>query len=188
MIAITAAFAYALAIGLERSFRYFFQWKCDEEAISNAVSNGEIEKAMALCGEHPASVLLKVSKDLDSREAIWDAMSAAAPPIEKRTTLRLPMLAATANIATMLGLLGTVYGLIYALEGLGGGDASRATRLSEGIAAAMTTTAWGLLTGIPALAAHAALNSKANSVLGFCEAIGGQLALNKSNQPPSGAS
>ena len=186
MYAITAAFAYALAIALERVYRYYSAWKCDESAVSQAVKSNDLEQALIKCGNHPASTLLTAAKDLTSREAIWDAMSAVAPKIEARATKRLSMLAATANIATMLGLLGTVYGLIYALEGLGGGDASRATRLSEGIAAAMTTTAWGLLTGIPALAAHATLNSKANSILGFCESIGGQLALNKSDTHHSG--
>ena len=180
MVAITAAFAYALAIGLERCYRLFFAWKCDEAAVISAVTEDNIDKAISLCGRNPASKLLLAAKELPTREAIWDAMSAVAPPIEKEAMSRLPMLAATANIATMLGLLGTVYGLIYALDGLDGGDASRATRLSEGIAAAMTTTAWGLITGIPALAAHASLSSKANAVLGFCEAVGGQLALNRS--------
>ena len=186
MIAITAAFAYAMAIGLERAYRYLVAWRCDENAISNAVKSQKLEDAIRLCGKHPAASLIQSGKHLESREAVWDAMSAVAPYIEKKATLRLPMLAATANIATMLGLLGTVYGLIYALEGLGGGDASRATRLSEGIAAAMTTTAWGLITGIPALAAHAALNAKANSLLGFCEAIGGQMALNQATASDEG--
>ena len=80
----------------------------------------------------------------------------------------------------MLGLLGTVYGLIIALGGLDQASAlERTAQLSEGIATAMTTTAWGLVVGVPVLAAHAMLAAKRSRIIAQCEAISAQLAVAK---------
>ena len=80
----------------------------------------------------------------------------------------------------MLGLLGTVYGLIVAFQGLGDASAvERATRLSDGIATAMATTAYGLLVGIPALAAHAFLEGRVQQLLAFSEAAASAVAVHR---------
>jgi biopolymer transport protein ExbB/TolQ len=80
-------------------------------------------------------------------------------------------------VATMLGLLGTVYGLILAFSALGDTSAGeRAVQLSEGISTAMATTAYGLLVGIPALAVHAWLEAQARAALAQIEASAGRLA------------
>ena len=90
---------------------------------------------------------------------------------------RVPYLATVGNVATMLGLLGTVYGLILAFTGLGDASAvERAQKLSEGIATAMSTTAFGLLVGIPALALHAFLDGRATRILRFCESVAARVA------------
>ena len=76
----------------------------------------------------------------------------------------------------MLGLLGTVYGLIYALEGLD--DASnieRTARLSSGIAAAMLTTAWGLIAGLPMMFAHNLLQRRSDAILALCQSVAAQI-------------
>ena len=84
------------------------------------------------------------------------------------------------NVATMLGLLGTVYGLIMAFSGLDDASAvERSARLSEGIATAMATTAWGLLVGIPAIAAHTFIDRRARHTLAFYEAVAGRVAAGK---------
>ncbi|MDP6935093.1 MAG: MotA/TolQ/ExbB proton channel family protein, partial [Myxococcota bacterium] len=80
-------------------------------------------------------------------------------------------------------LLGTVYGLILAFSALGDASAvERAARLSEGIATAMATTAWGLLVGIPALAVHAVLEGKAGRLLSICEAAASLVAASRRSQ------
>jgi biopolymer transport protein ExbB len=80
----------------------------------------------------------------------------------------------------MLGLLGTVYGLILAFSALGDTSAGeRAVRLSEGISTAMATTAYGLMVGIPALAAHAWLDGRARELTAQLEAVAGRIALSK---------
>jgi biopolymer transport protein ExbB len=104
-------------------------------------------------------------------------MGAAMAEAEERVGARVPYLAAIGNIATMLGLLGTVYGLIIAFSALGDtGAGERAVRLSEGISTAMATTAYGLLVGIPSLAAHAWLDARARRLLAAIEATAGRLA------------
>ena len=86
----------------------------------------------------------------------------ATPAIEKRTHY----LATLANIATLLGLLGTIMGLIDAFTSLSGAEASeRATLLSSSISVAMNTTAFGLMTAIPLLLLHTFLQSKTNQIV-----------------------
>lgn len=86
----------------------------------------------------------------------------ATPSIEKRTHY----LATLANVATLLGLLGTIMGLIDAFTSLSGAEASeRATLLSSSISVAMNTTAFGLMTAIPLLLVHTFLQSKTNQIV-----------------------
>ena len=180
MYAITAVMAYALAIGIERGFMFFIRWKIKKDPIQKLVNEGDYNGAAELASDHPMLILIASAGNAKNREEAWDTMSMSAPAIENRVSKRLSLLAAAGNVATMLGLLGTVYGLIYALEGLDTASAvDRTARLSEGIAAAMTTTAWGLIVGIPALAAHAFLSSKAREILNLCEQIGAMIALQK---------
>ncbi|MEM1208155.1 MAG: MotA/TolQ/ExbB proton channel family protein [Planctomycetota bacterium] len=69
------------------------------------------------------------------------------------------------NIAPMLGLFGTVYGMIAAFQGLvaSGGSADPAT-LAAGIGTALVTTFWGLIVAIPALAAYAVLRNRVDAL------------------------
>ena len=77
----------------------------------------------------------------------------------------------------MLGLLGTVYGLIMAMQGLDGASMTdRSLRLSEGISTAMLTTAGGLIVGIPALAGAAFLSAKASAILSQIESTAALIA------------
>ena len=86
----------------------------------------------------------------------------ATPAIEKRTHY----LATLANVATLLGLLGTIMGLIDAFTSLAGAEASeRATLLSSSISVAMNTTAFGLMVAIPLLLIHTFLQSKTNQIV-----------------------
>jgi biopolymer transport protein ExbB/TolQ len=80
-------------------------------------------------------------------------------------------LATFANVATLLGLLGTVMGLIDAFHGISEADAAAKQEiLSKGIAVAMLTTAFGLVTAIPALLSYAVLQARQNTLLAQTEA------------------
>lgn len=172
--AILAIFAYGLTIFVERLLQYEKKWKIDKTQLNQLLSAQKWSEAQAHLGEHPAGLLLEAK----NKQGLfsWDSLAMAAPLIENKTRQRISSLNLVANISTMLGLLGTVYGLIFALEGLEQASSiERTSRLSEGIGAAMLTTAWGLLVGIPAMFAHNILSNKAEQILAFCESTAARI-------------
>lgn len=180
MYVITAVLALGLAVTLERAWLYWLRWRLDSAAVSSRLAAGDYDAAEGAAGAHPASRLIRSGAGSDSPDSAWDAMATESALVETTIRARVSYLAMVGNVATMLGLLGTVYGLIFAFSGLDAASAvERTARLSEGIGAAMVTTAWGLLVGIPALVAHAILDSKASRLLARCESIAAALALSK---------
>ena len=177
MYAITLVGAYSIAIGLDRIAHFWFIWKCDWETLHISIREKKWDEATQKAQNHPVSTLLAHSADHEPGDDIWDALSGAAPQIEGEIQKRISMISAAGNIATMLGLLGTVYGLIFALQGLDQANMlERSARLSEGISTAMITTAWGLIVGVPCLAAHAFLASKAEQILTKVESTAALIA------------
>jgi biopolymer transport protein ExbB len=99
--------------------------------------------------------------DCSANGAKW-ADDVQLPNIERRT----PYLATFANIATLLGLLGTIIGLIAAFTAVANADpAEKATLLSQSISIAMNTTAFGLMAAIPLLLIHSILQSKTSAII-----------------------
>lgn len=177
MYVITAVLAFGLAVTLERLAALFLRARADEGAVLSAAASGDLDAAQAAAAGHPVAALIEAGKGAKGGDEAWDRMGAEAALIERDVRQRVHWLATIGNLSTMLGLLGTVYGLILAFGGLGDASAvERAARLSEGIATAMATTAWGLVVGIPALAAHALLDGRAARVLAFCEAVAARVA------------
>ena len=157
MYAITGLGAFSAAVAIERTI-LLSVWK----------SGGE---------GSPKALVLAAGNEQSDAEAAWDAMGGAAAAQQERVRRRIGALGAVANIATMLGLLGTVYGLILAFSALGdAGAGEKAVRLSEGISTAMATTAWGLVVGIPTLGLHALLDGIARARVAEIEAAAGALA------------
>ena len=71
-----------------------------------------------------------------------------------------------ANVATLLGLLGTIQGLIVAFQSINLEDAvSRSDALAQGIAIAMYTTAFGLIVAIPCMISHSILQNKTIKII-----------------------
>ncbi len=170
MYALTAVLAFGLAVLFERGFLLWVRWRAPEDQVLQAISSN-LQTVVGMLPQHPARHIVEAGCTANEG-VVWDAMMARAARVEAEVSQRVPYLATVGNIATMLGLLGTVYGLIVAFHGLGDASAvERATRLSDGIATAMSTTAYGLLIGIPALAAHALLDARVRRVLAFCEAV-----------------
>ncbi len=98
----------------------------------------------------------------DIEYAMEEGLLEILPNIERRT----PYLATFANIATLLGLLGTIIGLIAAFTAVANADpAEKATLLSQSISLAMNTTAFGLMVAIPLLLLHSVLQSKTSSIV-----------------------
>ena len=108
-----------------------------------------------------ATMSVSRSRD-DILSSMQEASMECVPRLEKRT----PYLATLANVATLLGLLGTIIGLISAFTAVADADpATKATLLSQSISVAMNTTAFGLISAIPLLLIHSMLQSKTAEVI-----------------------
>ncbi len=94
--------------------------------------------------------------------AMEEGMMEALPDLEQRTHY----LATFANIATLLGLLGTIIGLINAFTAVASADpAEKADLLSASISIAMNTTAFGLVAAIPLILIHSFLVAKTTKLV-----------------------
>lgn len=104
----------------------------------------------------------------DIEIAMEESMMEIIPQLEKRT----PYVALFANIATLLGLLGTIMGLIEAFSAVANADpAEKADLLSASISVAMNTTAFGLIAAIPLLLMHAMISSRTSEIIDGMEMV-----------------
>jgi biopolymer transport protein ExbB/TolQ len=108
-----------------------------------------------------------------SREEIEYAMEEGLLEVMPRLEKRTQYLATLANVATLLGLLGTIIGLIAAFTAVASADPSqKASLLSQSISVAMNTTAFGLMSAIPLLLIHSVLQTKTNEIIDSFEMAG----------------
>jgi biopolymer transport protein ExbB len=168
--------AFAFAVILERLFYYFIHCRINAKAlltqITRLVRNGDVEKARQLCArtKTPLSSILESAlwhfqqqePDHEIQNAVDEIALRELPRIQRRTHY----LSLFANIATLLGLLGTIFGLQQAFGALSAADPSqKATVLARGIAIAMNTTALGLIVAVPCMIFFSILGSKANTII-----------------------
>ncbi len=153
-----------IGIIIERFIFLFFKYNINASAfmaqIQKLVMANNIDRAIKLCNAAPSAALPKVIKagltrankgEVEIQQAVEEATLEVIPHIQKRT----PTLQDIANISTMLGLLGTIIGLIQAFQALEFATPDKKQKvLSRGIALAMNTTAFGLMVAIPCIAAH----------------------------------
>ncbi|MDH3726019.1 MAG: MotA/TolQ/ExbB proton channel family protein [Myxococcales bacterium] len=102
----------------------------------------------------------------DIEIAMEEGMMEIIPQLEKRTSY----VALFSNVATLLGLLGTILGLIQAFNAVANvNPAEKADLLSASISVAMNTTAFGLMVAVPLLVAHTYLNSRTSEIIASLE-------------------
>ena len=102
----------------------------------------------------------------DIEIAMEESMMEIIPQLEKRT----PYVALASSIATLLGLLGTIMGLIQAFTAVANANpAEKADLLSASISVAMNTTAFGLMVAIPLLVIHTVLTAKTGEIVDSLE-------------------
>lgn len=109
---------------------------------------------------------LKAARLSPTREAVQQATDEALleviPPLERRT----PYLPILANVATLLGLLGTIIGVIEAFAAVAAADPSqKAVMLAKGISTALNMTAFGLIVAIPLILIYSVFQSRTNKVI-----------------------
>ncbi len=174
---ILGMWAFGVAIALER-FKSIFKYDIDGQSlmgdIRKKVLTNDVQTAIQDCASSKALLANVLRNGLkranQSKEQIQDALEAsmleAIPHIEKR----LGYLALIANTSTLVGLLGTIYGLIQSFAAVASADAaSKAELLALGISKAMNTTAFGLISAITIMVAHQVLSAKAEKILGELE-------------------
>jgi len=173
-IAVTSAFA--LAITLERLYFYYIHCRVNAKAlmteITKLVRNGDVEKARKLCAamKNPLALILESAiwhflqneSDQEIQNGIDEIGLRELPKIQKRTHY----LSLFANISTLAGLLGTIFGLQDAFSSIATADpAQKAAVLANGINIALNTTSFGLIIAIPCMAAFSILGAKSNTII-----------------------
>jgi len=137
---------------------------------------GEFDKARRMVNKDKSSLAQMLGMGLarqgavrrrdDIEIAMEESMMEIIPQLEKRT----PYVALLSNIATLLGLLGTIMGLIEAFTAVANANpAEKADLLSASISVAMNTTAFGLMSAIPLLLCHAKLTSTTGQIVDSLE-------------------
>jgi len=146
------------------------------DQIQPVLSKGEFDKARSMVNDDKSTISQMLSMGLarqgavrrreDIEIAMEESMMEIIPQLEKRT----PYLALLSNIATLLGLLGTIMGLIEAFTAVSNANpAEKADLLSASISVAMNTTAFGLMVAIPLLLIHAKLTSTTGQIVDSLE-------------------
>lgn len=159
-----------MAIILERGFVLLFKFNVDGRAlwekVSKYIREGHTDKALALCKDSNVPLLrvlnAGISASRGSERDIQNAIDEVAVEIIPAIDKRIHYLATLANIATLMGLLGTIQGLIQAFSAVGVADPSqKATLLASGISIALYTTFAGLVVAIPMLSMYTIFQARA---------------------------
>ncbi|MEK6531598.1 MAG: MotA/TolQ/ExbB proton channel family protein [Deltaproteobacteria bacterium] len=173
MYAILASGVIGLAILIERTKLLLFNFNVDAHAlwdrISRSIEDGHMEQAAGQCKDLRIPLLKILHNGISAargdekavQNAIDEAVLEVMPSIDKR----ISYLATLANIATLLGLLGTIQGLIQAFSAVGSAEPSqKAELLAKGISVALYTTAFGLIVAIPLLIMYSLLTARAHKI------------------------
>jgi len=146
------------------------------DKVQPLLDNGDFTEAREMTGgdESTISQVLNMGLSLQGgvrrREDIEIAMEESMMEIVPRLEKRTPYVALASSIATLLGLLGTIMGLIQAFTAVANANpAEKADLLSASISVAMNTTAFGLMVAIPLLVVHAILTSKTGDIVDSLE-------------------
>jgi biopolymer transport protein ExbB len=179
MYPILIVFAVGVAIAIERYVTLTQVRRRNQEMwgkLQPALANGEFEKAREMTGKDDSTVSRLLAMGLarqgavrrreDIEIAMEESMMEIIPQLEKRT----PYIALGASVATLLGLLGTIIGLIQAFTSVANANpAEKADLLSASISVAMNTTAFGLIAAIPLLVTHSVLTAKTGEIVASLE-------------------
>ncbi|KZZ19926.1 flagellar motor protein MotA, partial [Oleiphilus sp. HI0078] len=179
-----------LVIGLAIAIERFIYLTAAKNSNRNAFDKGllpilrkrDYPKALKFANDSQAAIaaimgaglsrLLNNANRDEIEFAMEEGLMETLPRLEKRTQY----LATLANVSTLLGLLGTIIGLIAAFTAVANADpAEKASLLSQSISVAMNTTAFGLMAAIPLLLCHAVLQTKTNEIVDSFEMAGVKL-------------
>jgi biopolymer transport protein ExbB len=179
MYPILIVFAFGAAIAVERYITLSIVTTRNQSVwtqVQPALAEGDFERARELTSDDDSTISRLLSMGLDRQGAVRrredieiameESMMEIIPQLEKRT----PYVALASNIATLLGLLGTIMGLIEAFTAVANANpAEKADLLSASISVAMNTTAFGLIVAIPLLVTNQVLMAKTSEIIDSLE-------------------
>jgi biopolymer transport protein ExbB len=179
MYPILLVFAIGVAIAIERYMYLTYARRNNRKALAKlmpVLESGDFQQAYSMTSQYKSTVSQMLSQGLarlrtasnrdDIEMAMEETMMETIPRLEKRTHY----LAMFANIATLLGLLGTIIGLIKAFTAVAQVDPSmKAEILSSSISVAMNTTAFGLIVAIPLIFIYTVMQTKTTEVVDSLE-------------------
>jgi biopolymer transport protein ExbB/TolQ len=182
MFPISVVLAIGLAIALERYWFLGAAKRTNKKAfreIEPLLASSNFDRIIQVTQNSTAPIARVIGAGItrlgvsprreDIEYAMEEGLMETIPRLEKRTQY-LGMLA---NISTLLGLLGTIIGLIAAFSAVANADPSeKASLLSQSISVAMNTTAFGLIAAIPLLLLHSLLNTKTAEIVDSMEMAG----------------
>lgn len=170
----TVVAAVSIAIIVERSlalFRYSISSEKFMAGIVRMVREGQIDRAVKLCAAAPDAVLSRVIQaglvrsnrgEAEVSAAMEEALLEVTPQVSKR----IPSLFPLANIATLVGLIGTISGLIKSFSALAEAAPEQKSQiLSLGISEAMYNTGLGLSIAVICIIGQLILGNKAKALL-----------------------
>jgi biopolymer transport protein ExbB len=179
MYPILLVFALGAAIAVERHVTLTLMRSNNQSAWGKVLPllvNGEFDQVREMLSEDKSTIAQLLSMGLARQGAVRrreeieiameESMMEIIPQLEKRT----PYVALFASIATLLGLLGTIMGLIEAFTAVANANpAEKADLLSASISVAMNTTAFGLMVAIPLLITNSVLTAKTGEIIDSLE-------------------
>ena len=138
--------------------------------ISKYLKSGDYEKAIKYSTSQATPLAKGVTAILQNRgrgtKAVQKAVDEVFLTETPKISRNIPLLPTLANLATLLGLMGTIFGLMIAFDAVANVPAAqRAQALATGISVAMSTTLFGLMAAIPTLLVHGLLATKSDRVV-----------------------
>ncbi len=175
LFANVATSAVAIAIIVERILVLAFRLNLNAgpfmEQVQKLVLSGNVDRAVKLCGAAPNAALARVVRagltrasrgEQEVARALEEAVLEATPAISKR----IASLWSLANIAPLVGLIGTNTGLIGTFRSLGAASPEmKQLMLSKGISEAMNNTAFGLIIAVTCIISHLLLTNKSKALI-----------------------
>lgn len=173
MYFILAVFVIGMAIIIERGYilihKYNINGRILWAKISKLILAGEMDRVQKLCSSSDAPLLKILNAGVSAADAsdreIQNAIDEVSLEVIPLITKRVAYLSTLANVATLLGLLGTIQGLVQAFSAVGSAEPSqKAALLAGGISVALYTTAFGLIVAIPILVMYTIFQVKAHKI------------------------
>jgi len=159
---------------IARAYALWVKYSLDYDGVTNQIAGmvetGAFNQALQVCngGHHPMTEIMKAALTRANRPEKEIRRGVERVAMDEITKVKgsLHLLPHISNIATLLGLLGTIRGLITSFSGLSSGDAAARTEmLSRGVSEAFSATFFGILVATITIAGYLALHGKQSKLL-----------------------